>query len=667
MKQIRERTAQIRAVLDRYMLRSQRGSGPEAAQRSPQSGSPNLSDMELIDKAAAASNGELFRRLMSGDITGYASHSEADLALCNILAFFARGDTEQIDRIFRTSGLMRDKWDRKQSGTTYGAITIARAVRDCKTIYDPRGDPSRDFGNLDIYISGQKATPTEPGKADDQKRSLKPLTFTDLGQAAVFVNEYGDRVRYSKATGFLVYDGSVWKENELDAQGLAQALTVRQLKEAREQLRKAQDDLTAAQEAAAGAVVDVFSGDGSSDVKKAEGKVKSANSYHSYVLGRQKSSSISNTLKEIRPSVQIEVDKLDADGLMLNTPAGIVDLRTGQIREHRAEDYCTKMTGVAPSDKNADLYLKFIDQVTCGDRDLARYLQEVAGMCAIGKVFSEKLIIAYGDGGNGKSTLFNLWADVLGDYAGTIPSEELIVRAGNAKSYSIANLRGKRLIIAAELREGARLSTDAVKKMCSTDKISAEMKYRDPFEFRPSHSLVLYTNHLPRVNTNDSGTWDRLVVIPFNARFRNESGEIKNYAEYLYKKCGGAVLQWIIEGAQRFIANGGSIELPECVKAEIEQYKNDNDWLKAFLDDECDQICQHGESAGALYARYQSYCNHSGDGRPRSRADFKRALEAAGFIWQRTMRGSFYLGLRLRDNSTIEDFQSGYEAITNTG
>ena len=649
MKQIYERTAQIRAVLDRYMLRSQRGSNPEAAPRSPQSGSANLSDMELIDKAAAASNGESFRRLWSGDITGYASHSEADQALCNILAFWTGRDAGRIDHLFRESGLMRDKWDRKQSGTTYGAITIAKAVRDCKTVYDPRGDPTRDFGNL------------------DQKRSLKPLTFTDLGQAAVFVNEYGDRVRYSKATDFLVYDGSVWKENELDAQGLAQALTVRQLKEAREQLRKAQDDLTAAQEAAAGAVVDVFSGDGSSDVKKAESKVKSANSYHSYVLGRQKSSSISNTLKEIRPSVQIEVDKLDADGLMLNTPDGIVDLRTGQLRPHKAEDFCTKITGVAPSDKNADLYRKFIDQVTCGDQELARYLQEVAGMCAVGKVYSEKLIIAYGGGGNGKSTLFNLWADVLGDYAGTIPSETLVIRYGNAKEYSIANLRGKRLIIAAELREGSRLSTDAVKKMCSTDKITAEKKYKDPFEFRPSHSIVLYTNILPKVGTNDSGTWDRLVVIPFNARFRNESGEIKNYAEYLYKKCGGAVLQWIIEGAQRFIANGGSIELPECVKAEIEQYKNDNDWLKAFLDDECDRICQYWESAGALYARYQSYCNHSGDGRPHSRADFKRALEAAGYVWQRTMRGSFYRGLKLRENSTIDDFQSGYESMDYTG
>lgn len=637
---IRVRTKQIKAILDDYMQRRGSGAAPEL----PQSASADLTDMQLLDKAAAAANGDLFRRLWSGDATGYASQSEADQALCNILAFWTGRDAGRIDKLFRKSGLMREKWNRKQAGTTYGAITIGKAVRDCKTVYNPRGDPAKDFEN----------------------ETLRPYNETDLGQANVFVREYGGTVRYSKATDFLVYDGRVWKENELDAQRLVQNLALRQTREAGAALRKANDAVIAAEEAAAGSVSDAI-GDGDSDVKAAQNAVKKAKSYHKWALKQQQSNSISHVLKEIRPQLQIDVESLDADGLLLNTPEGTIDLRSGRMLPHNSDNYCTKMTGVAPSEKNADLYHSFIDQVTCGDKQLARYLQLVAGMCAVGKVFSEKLIIAYGEGGNGKSTLFNLWADVLGDYAGTIPSESLVIRYGNAKEYSIANLRGKRLIIAAELREGARLSTDAVKKMCSTDKVTAEKKYKDPFDFRPSHSIVLYTNILPKVGTNDSGTWDRLVVVPFKATFRNAAGEVKNYAEHLFENCGGAVLKWIIEGAQLFIANGGSIELPECVKAEIEQYKNDNDWLKAFLEDECDMICQYWESAGALYARYQSYCKVFGDGRPHSRADFKRSLEAAGFEWQRTMRGSFHKGLKLRQNSTINDFECGYESIDNTG
>lgn len=478
-----------------------------------------------------------------------------------------------------------------------------------------------------------------------KERSLKPLTPTDLGQASVFVQEYGDIVRFSKATDFLVYDGKVWRENELNAQGLAQKLTIRQLKQAREQLRKAQDELTAVQEAAAGN--DVFGSEGNNNIKQAENKVKSARSYHSYVLGRQKSASIANTLKESRPSVQIDVKELDVDGFLLNTPAGTVNLKTGQMMPHNSRDYCTKITGVSPSGENAELYYDFINQVTSGDLDLAQYLQEVAGMCAVGKVFSEKLIIAYGEGGNGKSTLFNLWAEVLGDYAGTIPSEELVVRAGNAKSYSIANLRGRRLVIAAELREGSRLSTDAVKKMCSTDMISAERKYRDPFEFRPSHSIVLYTNVLPKVGTNDSGTWDRLVVIPFNARFRNKTGEIKNYCDYLFQRCGGAVLEWIIEGAQRFIANGGDIVLPQCVKSEIQQYKEQNDWLSDFVSECCMIGSMYNIGSGALYKCYSDYCTSTGEYK-RSKADFNTALEQAGYRRHRGNKGALYYGLTLR-------------------
>lgn len=132
---------EIKAILDDYMLRQ-----PKEESRPQLPAAPaDLSDRELIDKAAAASNGDLFRKLWSGDISGYPSHSEADQALCNILAFWTGCNEGRIDTLFRQSGLMRDKWNRKQSGTTYGAITIRKAIADCKEVYDPRGDPSKDF------------------------------------------------------------------------------------------------------------------------------------------------------------------------------------------------------------------------------------------------------------------------------------------------------------------------------------------------------------------------------------------------------------------------------------------------------------------------------------------------------------------------------------------
>lgn len=149
---------EIKAILDDYMLRQ-----PKEQSRPQLPAAPaDLSDRELIDKAAAASNGDLFRKLWSGDISGYPSHSEADQALCNILAFWTGCNEARIDTLFRQSGLMRDKWNRKQSGTTYGAITAGKAAADCRAVYDPvSGDPLRDFAR-EVKSTEPRGDPEKP-------------------------------------------------------------------------------------------------------------------------------------------------------------------------------------------------------------------------------------------------------------------------------------------------------------------------------------------------------------------------------------------------------------------------------------------------------------------------------------------------------------------------
>ena len=284
-------------------------------------------------------------------------------------------------------------------------------------------------------------------------------------------------------------------------------------------------------------------------------------------------------MREARPHIAVDVSELDGDGYLLNTPAGAVDLHTGNLRPHQPEDLCTKITSCAPDQRGAEVWAAFLQRVTVGDKELEDYLQEVAGMCAIGKVLRENLIIAYGGGGNGKSTLFNVLSRVLGDYAGGLSAETLTVNCRRNKSPEYAELRGKRIVVAAELEEGMRMDTSIVKKLCSTDPILAEKKFQSPFTFIPSHTLILYTNHLPRVGTNDKGTWDRIVPIPFNANFRGQKGEIKNYADYLFQNCGGAVLSWIIEGAVRFIRNNYEIKAPQCVTDALAHYREENDWI----------------------------------------------------------------------------------------
>ena len=478
--------------------------------------------------------------------------------------------------------------------------------------------------------------------AQEFAQGVEPSDYTDVGQAQLFFARNNDKVRYSAATKWLVYNGMKWDENEIKAHGLAQELTDRQLEEARKRIKKARAALDKA----------VETGDEEKQ-DAAKAAVKAAETFRGYVLGRRKTSRIAATLTEAEPAAEIDVMELDKNPFMLNTPGGMVDLRTGEIKPHNPDDYCTKITAVAPSLDGMDEWLAFLDRMTCGDRELQEYHQIVAGMQAVGKVFVENLIIATGIGGNGKSTFYNAQARVMGDYASRIASEVLITNSRKNKSPEMAELRGRRLVIAAELEEGTRLDTGVVKQLCSVDTIRGEKKYKAPFDFVPSHTIILYTNHLPKVGTNDKGTWDRLVVVPFNARFRGMQGEIFNYGDYLFEHAGGAILTWIIEGARKFIAAHYHIEKPKCVKQAIREYQQQNDWFHNFIDDRCEIGGSYTEGAQAMYLNYRSYCDEVGDYK-RSAAEFKNEMLKAGYKWHKSKTGAAYYGIRLASDFLTE-------------
>ena len=196
-----------------------------------------------------------------------------------------------------------------------------------------------------------------------------------------------------------------------------------------------------------------------------------------------------------------------------------------------------------------------------------------------------------------------------------------------------------------------RLNTSTVKQLCSTDEIFAEKKYKDPFSFKPSHTLVLYTNHLPRVGAMDDGIWRRMIVIPFKAKIKGKK-DIKNYSEYLVKNCGGYILKWIIEGAEKVIANGFVIEQPDCVRAAITKFKSDNDWLTHYLDECCVVGAGLVQKSGELYSDYRAYCLRVGEF-ARSTTEFYNALDTRGFVRKTTKKGSFISGVRLKDEDLV--------------
>ena len=508
------------------------------------------------------------------------------------------------------------------------------------------------FGNK---VSNQEGyIPPEQYNSDCR---LKPEDFSDVGQATVLAMEYKDILRYSPSTDYMVYNGSFWEESKPKSQGVSQDLTERQLAEAETEMKKTMDELV--KNGGMEILVSVGPNKAVQMFNKQQAHAyemyEDASVYKKYAIKRRDTKNIAATLKEARPMLEVEQRNLDADEFMLNTPTLTYDLRQG-IKfpmEHRPEHFITKQTTVDPSSDGADIWVAALDTFFLKDTDLIDYVQRMVGLSAIGKVYVEALIIAYGEGRNGKSTFWNVIARVLGTYSGNISADMLTVGCRRNVKPELAEAKGKRMLIAAELEEGMRLNTANVKQLCSTDEIYAEKKYKDPFSYTPTHTLVLYTNHLPKVGAIDKGTWRRLIVIPFDAKIEG-SADIKNYADYLFDKAGGAILTWVIEGAKKVIADNYKIDPPQKVRDAIEHYKESNDWLSYFLSERCELDPAYVAKSSEVYNEYRIFCTQVGEF-TRSTTDFYTALETVGFERYRDRKGRYIKGLRLKTEFMEED------------
>lgn len=495
-----------------------------------------------------------------------------------------------------------------------------------------------------------------PPEQYNNDESYKPEDYSDVGQAEVLAKYFSNELKYSSATHFLRYSEHYWQESETGAQAVAHELTRRQYEEANVELMSALSTL----EANGGN--DIINNTSRAKAEmlmnpeqaKAYRDYNDAQAYKKYVLQRRLSKNVTATLREARPKLEIKVPELDSNPFLLNTPSATYDLRLGLdgAREHDPDDFITKITTVSPSKKGEEIWQDCLNLVFCGDKELTEYVQMICGLVAIGQIQMEAMIIAYGGGRNGKSTFWNSIARVLGLYSGHISADTLTLGCKRNVKPEMAETKGKRLLIAAELQEGARLNDSTVKQLCATDDIFAEKKYKDPFSFTPSHTLVLYTNHLPKVSASDDGTWRRLIVIPFNAKIEGKS-DIKNYADYLYHNAGESILSWIIEGAKKVIDIEYKPTLPKVVKDAISEYRSQNDWFSHFMEDRCEVDPKSKVSSAEIYQAYRNYCIQCNE-YIRHTSDFYNALEKAGYERIVLNRKRYFKGLKLK--SDFDDY-----------
>lgn len=593
---ISDGTQAIRSLHAKYL--GERQSVPEKPSPKPVS----LDVQTIIEKAMNSKGGDKFRRLYNGNIQDYTSASEADLAFCNMLAFWCGGDTAKMDEIFRSSGLYREKWDRKQSGSTYGKLTLQKAANGCNAHYDPNRPQD----------SGAKITIKSGGTQTEETTSGKLYKFDDSGNAERMNDAFGEVLKWSYVEKkWLFYEGGKWHYDDI---GYHRHLADAVVAMIEQDYPLYQDD---------------------PDTEKA---------FMKHLKRSRSFSGKTNMIREYEHYSPILPRMLDKHKMLLNCKNGIVNLKTGELMPHDKSAYMTKQIPVnyVPDAEKPELWLKFLSDIFSGDPYMIRYIQKCLGYSLCGSTEEQCLFFLIGSGGNGKSLFLEVVRYIFGDYATNIQPQSIMMsqKTGNGPSGDIARLKGARLVTSVEPNEGARLDEGLVKQLTGGDVVTARKMFGDEFEFKPEFKLWMAMNHKPAIRGTDNGIWRRIHLIPFTVQIPPE--KVDKHLKYKLVKEAEGIFKWIVDGFRMWQNEG--LQMPKTVLDATTEYRNEMDTLSAFLDERCN-VGQGEVMASVLYAAYSEWAQVNNEYRlPNTK--FGKEM-AKHFQKVRTTKGIFYKGVSL--------------------
>lgn len=334
----------------------------------------------------------------------------------------------------------------------------------------------------------------------------------------------------------------------------------------------------------------------------------------------------------------------DADLLLLGTPGGTVDLRTGQLRPARREDMISKLTTVAPSVPGdiPSTWLKFLDEIFEGDAEMISFLQRVAGYALTGLTSEHKLFFLYGTGRNGKSTFFETLQWIWGTYARRAAATTFLTSTGERHPTDVAGLAGARLVVGSELPKGKSWDEAVLKDLTGGDTMTARFMRGDFFDFVPQMTLMIAGNNMPSLRGVDEALRARMVLVPFAVTIPPERRDTA-LGEKLRRE-GPAILRWAIEGALSWQERG--LDVPQRVAAASTEYLDGEDLLGQFLADETVDSPGEFTFTSALHARFRLWIEQQGLGSWSSHT-FTKELKSRGLRECRRSTGRGFIGLRL--------------------
>jgi putative DNA primase/helicase len=604
-----------------------------------------LKDDILLERALNARNGGKLARLLAGDIRGYPSTSEADLALCSVLAFWTQ-DPEQINRLVCRSALFREKWERAD----YRDATIAKAL-----------------GNAREHWRGGAVSPTngQPGGPTHHTNGHSPtldvnedihgedIHLTDVGNGLRLVQQFGHDLRYVITwKKWIMWHGGRWVVDEgalveWRAKQVIAGLYAWAQREVGQLAENIPEDEEEKQQRA-------------TEIAKVRAILKwahdSENGTHIDLMVKR---------ARVNPKVQLRHDQLDVDPMLFQCANGTIDLRTSERREPQRGDYITKQSPVIHDpDAICPRWMSFLqriqgypqanDHLSPNERGtrveradrMITYLKRLVGMSLTGDITEQQLQFLYGTGQNGKSTFLNTILALLGDYGMQAAPNFLLVREHEQHPTELTDLFGKRFVSTIEIEKGKELAEALMKTLTGSENVRARRMREDFWQFPPTWKVWLAANDKPKVKGRDKATWRRIKLIPFEVTIPDEEVDHDLPGKLLEELPG--ILNWAIEGCQEWKDRG--LEEPEEVTRATEAYREETDILGQFVHECC------VKPAGTIVPKTQSSVLHKAfdayAGTMLSPVGFADLMKASGYK-KKTIEGKVYwVGIGLKTSET---------------
>jgi putative DNA primase/helicase len=539
-------------------------------------GSSDLSDAEIVETATDAANGEKFSRLWNGDTSGYASHSEADLALCNLLAFYTGGDRTQIDRLFRDSGLYREKWDEQRGSETYGDLTISEALKRRTEFYDPEQGRSTPSDR-----------PDEP-----QPDGQTPALDSSSVKAYAGLGEDGDVSDLTDREKAAVVADLVRKHDDLH-------------------VRVRRDNRT------------LWGYDDDAGVWKPEGDRTLEHAARTALGSMNYGQNVSKELKaqaRARREWEVESDTFGLSPGLIAVENGVVFLQAAAggagdaaLRELEPEDYALTRLPVT-YDPDAT-YAEWEDYVEEWAEDgMADALQEYVGYCLhTGSMPIHRALLLVGSGANGKGTFLSVVRALLGEANTTSIGLQTLANEKDA----VADFYGSLANIDDDLSSrklGSGLGM--FKKLVAGDRVRGRRLYEDGFEYQATGKHLYAANQVPQVDVDDEDEafWRRWLLVEFPNHYPKQQREPNLGDRLTEPETLSGVLNWAIDGWARLLEQGHFTNEEEYAHDKRRRWQKWGDSVDEFIsecvenDPDADRL-----TTGEAYQRYKAWCEAQGE------------------------------------------------------